>query len=124
MYHAQAPGARLQQQPRRFSDRQQQQSSGSREFQPRQSKSGDGPSGQMGEGSYEGTRKYQDNIKSYLKRRRRQVRCRSRQARIRAAGGRVEEGRGRRPLAHQGARPIRAVRLQDFWVFSVLKSCS
>lgn len=67
MFHAPAPGARLQQQPRRFSDRQQQQSSGSREFQPRQSQSGDGPSGQMGEGSYEGTRKYQDNIKSYLK---------------------------------------------------------
>lgn len=68
MYRAQAPGARLQQQPRRFSDRQQQQSSGSREFQPRQqSQTGDGPSGQMGEGSYEGTRKYQDNIKSYLK---------------------------------------------------------
>ena len=67
MYRAQAPGARLQQQPRRFSDRQQQQSSGSREFQPRQSQPGDGPSAQMGEGSYEGTRKYQDNIKSYLK---------------------------------------------------------
>ena len=68
MFNASAPGARLQQQPRRFSDRQQQQSSGSREFQPRQqSQPGDGPSGQMGEGSYEGTRKYQDNIKSYLK---------------------------------------------------------
>jgi hypothetical protein len=67
MHHAQAPGARLQQQPRRFSDRQQQQSSGSREFQPRQSKPGDAPAGQMGEGSYEGARKYQDNIKSYLK---------------------------------------------------------
>lgn len=74
MFHTPAPGARLQQQPHRFSDRQQQQSSGSREFQPRQSQqSGDGTSGpssqsgQMGEGSYEGTRKYQDNIKSYLK---------------------------------------------------------
>ena len=67
MDHAQAPGARLQQQPPRFANRQQQQSSGSREFQPRQSKPGDGPSGQMGEGSYEGTRKYQEKIKSYLK---------------------------------------------------------
>ncbi len=68
MDHAQAPGARLQQQPPRFSDRQQQQSSGSREFQPRQSQQpGDGPTGQMGEGSYEGTRKYQEKIKSYLK---------------------------------------------------------
>ena len=67
MNHAQAPGARLQQQPRRFSDRQQQQSSGSREFQPRQSKPGDAPAGQMGEGSYEATRDYQKNIKSYLK---------------------------------------------------------
>ena len=35
MNHAQAPGARLQQQPQRFMDRQQQQSSGSHEFQPR-----------------------------------------------------------------------------------------
>lgn len=65
--------SRLQQQPRRFADRQQQQSSGSREFQPRKSQSppssqsSDRPSGQMGEGSYEGTRDYQDNIKSYLK---------------------------------------------------------
>ena len=67
MDHAQAPGARLQQQPPRFSDRQQQQSSGSREFQPRKSQPGDAPSGQMGEGSYEGTRKYQEKIKSYLK---------------------------------------------------------
>jgi hypothetical protein len=63
--------SRLQQQPRRFSDRQQQQSSGSREFQPRKSQSpqpsDERPAGQMGEGSYEGARDYQDNIKSYLK---------------------------------------------------------
>ena len=66
MFRVPAPGARLQQQPRRFSDRQQQQS-GSREFQPRQSQSGDGPSGQMGESSYEGTRNHEDNIRSYLR---------------------------------------------------------
>jgi hypothetical protein len=62
--------SRLQQQPRRFADRQQQQSSGSREFQPRKSQSqqpSERPAGQMGEGSYEATRDYQDNIKSYLK---------------------------------------------------------
>jgi hypothetical protein len=67
MFHAPAPGARLQQQPRRFSDRQQQQSSGSREFQPRQSQAGDGSAGQMGEGGYEGTRRYEDNIRSHLR---------------------------------------------------------
>ncbi len=58
--------SRLQQQPRRFSDRQQQQSSGSREFQPRKSRSSDRsdrPAGQMGEGSYEATRDYEDNMK-------------------------------------------------------------
>jgi hypothetical protein len=50
MNHAQAPGARLQQQPQRFMDRQQQQSSGSREFQPRRSQPAGLPAGQMGEG--------------------------------------------------------------------------
>jgi hypothetical protein len=62
--------SRLQQQPRRFTDRQQQQSSGSRDFQPRKSQPSqpaDRPAGQMGEGSYEATRDYQDNIKNYLK---------------------------------------------------------
>lgn len=51
--------SRLQQQPRRFVDRQQQQSSGSREFQPRRSQpsqSSDCPADQMGEGSHEATR--------------------------------------------------------------------
>jgi hypothetical protein len=60
--------SRLQQQPHRFADRQQQQSSGSREFQPRKSQSqqpAERPAGQMGEGSYEATRDYQDNIKSF-----------------------------------------------------------
>jgi hypothetical protein len=66
MFHVPAPGARLQQQPRRFSDRQQQQS-GSREFQPRQSQAGDGPAGQMGESGYEGTRRYEDNIRPHLR---------------------------------------------------------
>ena len=59
MNHAQAPGARLQQQPQRFMDRQQQQSSGSREFQPHRSV-GDGPSGQFGDERDEGIRPYQD----------------------------------------------------------------
>ena len=63
--------SRLQQQPHRFIDRQQQQSSGSRDFQPRKSQPShpaDRPAGQqMGEGSYEATRDYQDNIKDYLK---------------------------------------------------------
>ena len=55
----------LQQQPRAWfaREQQQQQQSGSTEFQP--------PKGQreqqMGEGSYDATRDYQDNIKSYLK---------------------------------------------------------
>ncbi|MEO6016083.1 MAG: hypothetical protein ABIP46_02425 [Polaromonas sp.] len=60
---AQASRSRLQQQPQRAVDRQQQQSSGSREFQPKQSPAAQQ---QMGEGSYEGTRDYQENIKSYL----------------------------------------------------------
>lgn len=59
MYRTQAPGARLQQQPSRVVNRQQQQSSGSREFQPRRSV-GDGPSGQFGEERDEGIRPYQD----------------------------------------------------------------
>ena len=62
MNHAQAPGARLQQQPPRFMDRQQQQSSGSREFQPRRSQPAGVPVGQMG-GGHEGGRVYQDNTK-------------------------------------------------------------
>ena len=50
MNHAQAPGARLQQQPQRFMDRQQQQSSGSREFQPRRAQPAGVPVSQMGGG--------------------------------------------------------------------------
>ena len=63
-----ASQSRLQQQPLRIMDRQQQQSSGTPEFQPRaqQQGGGDKPS-QMGEGSYEGSRDYQNNIESYLK---------------------------------------------------------
>ena len=54
----------LQQQPARDSDPQQQQA-GSNEFQPKPAaQQGDQ---QMGEGSYEATRDYQKNIKSYLK---------------------------------------------------------
>lgn len=54
----------LQQQPQRYFSReqQQQQQSGSTEFQPPK-----GREQQMGEGSYEATRDYQDNLKSYLK---------------------------------------------------------
>ncbi|EJL91724.1 hypothetical protein PMI15_00019 [Polaromonas sp. CF318] len=58
MNHAQAPGARLQQQPQRFMDRQQQQSSGSREFQPHRPQPFDVPASQMGGGE----RQYQDAI--------------------------------------------------------------
>ncbi len=54
--------SRLQQQPQRHIDRQQQQSSGSGEMQ-----GGSGKIQQIGEGSYEGTRDYEGNIKSYLK---------------------------------------------------------
>ena len=58
--------SRLQQQPRRSADRQQQQSSGSREFQPRTPASPVWPSfdragGQMGEGRQQVARDYQDN---------------------------------------------------------------
>ncbi|MFS2033973.1 hypothetical protein ACEN8I_08085 [Polaromonas sp. CT11-55] len=60
MNHAQAPGARLQQQPQRFMDRQQQQSSGSREFQPHRSQPADVPVSQMGGANHEGGRKYPD----------------------------------------------------------------
>jgi len=54
----------LQQQPARESNQQQQQS-GSNDFQPKPG----APKGQqqMGEGSYEATRDYQKNIKDYLK---------------------------------------------------------
>jgi hypothetical protein len=58
----------LQQQPDRPVDRQQQQSSGSGEFQPKQpsqTKEGKRPQ-QMGEGSYEATADYQKNIRNYL----------------------------------------------------------
>lgn len=52
----------LQQQPPRHSDPQQQQA-GSSDFQPKP----EGKQQQMGEGSYEATRDYQENIKDYLK---------------------------------------------------------
>jgi hypothetical protein len=54
----------LQQQPSRDSDQEQQQS-GSNEFQPKPAAQPGGQ--QMGEGSYEATRDYQENIKEYLK---------------------------------------------------------
>jgi len=54
-----------QQQPARDSDQEQQQS-GSKEFQPEAAGPKDGGQ-QMGEGSYEATRDYQKNIKEYLK---------------------------------------------------------
>lgn len=54
----------LQQQPARGSDPKQQQS-GSSEFQPKPAAQKGGQ--QMGEGSYEATRDYQDRTKEYLK---------------------------------------------------------
>lgn len=61
----------LQQQARRPDNRQQQQSGSTPEFQPRQPQAqtpekSAKPAQQMGEGSYEGTRDYQENIQSYL----------------------------------------------------------
>jgi hypothetical protein len=53
---------RLQQQPSRHSDPQQQQA-GSTDFQPKP----EGKPQQMGEGSYEGTRDYQQRTQEYLK---------------------------------------------------------
>ena len=67
-----APNARpLQQQAQRPDNRQQQQSGSTPEFQSRPSQpptpeKSAKPAQQMGEGSYEGTRDYQDNIQSYL----------------------------------------------------------
>jgi hypothetical protein len=52
----------LQQQPPRHSDPQQQQA-GSSDFQPKPA----GKQQQMGEGSYEGTREYNERTKEYLK---------------------------------------------------------
>ena len=54
----------LQQQPAR-SDDQQQQQSGSSDFQPKAA--GQKGEQQMGEGSYEGTREYNERTKEYLK---------------------------------------------------------
>ena len=54
----------LQQQPTRETNQQQQQS-GSNDFQPKGAPKGQQQ--QMGEGSYEATRDYQKNIKDYLK---------------------------------------------------------
>ncbi len=59
----------LQQQPARRGDQEQQQS-GSSDFQPKPAgQAGEQQDGkkQMGEGSYEATRDYQKNIKDYLK---------------------------------------------------------
>lgn len=70
--YARSPSGLQQQQPQRFSDRHQQQTSGSGEFQPRrprasESKDGQDKNRQIGEGSYEGTRDYEEGIASYLK---------------------------------------------------------
>lgn len=56
----------LQQQPRPWfaREQQQQQQSGSTEFQPPK---GEPREQQMGEGSYEATRDYQDKLQAYLK---------------------------------------------------------
>jgi hypothetical protein len=54
----------LQQQPQRDSDPQQQQA-GSNEFQPKPA--AESREQQMGEGSYEGTREYNERTKEYLK---------------------------------------------------------
>ena len=74
MHHpySRSPSGLQQQQPQRFSDRHQQQISGSGEFQPRrprasQSKEGQEKSRQIREDSYEGTRDHQQGIESYLK---------------------------------------------------------
>ena len=69
--YSRSPSGLQQQQPQRFSDRHQQQVSGSGEFQPRgprasASKNDETKSKQIGEGSYEGNRDYQQGIKSYL----------------------------------------------------------
>ncbi len=55
----------LQQQPPRDGGQQQQQQSGSNEFQPKGSAGQDKQ--QMGEGSYEGTRDYNQRTEEYLK---------------------------------------------------------
>ena len=60
--------SRLQQQPQRFQDRQQQQSSGSHDFQPRQVQQGDGGrSHQVGGGSYESRRDFNHQVESFSK---------------------------------------------------------
>lgn len=69
--YSRSPSGLQQQQPQRFSDRHQQQISGSGEFQPRgprasESKDERDKKRQIGEGSYEGTRDYQKGIESYL----------------------------------------------------------
>ena len=71
--YSRSPSGLQQQQPQRFSDRHQQQISGSGEFQPHrprdsESKDDQDKSKQISEGSYEGTRDYQQGIESYLKR--------------------------------------------------------
>lgn len=64
MLHSKSTPRILQQQPRRDSDPQQQQS-GSSDFQPKPA--AQQREQQMGEGSYEATRDYQKNIGDYLK---------------------------------------------------------
>ena len=60
--------SRLQQQPQRFQDRQQQQSSGSHDFQPRQVQQGDGGrSHQVGGGSYESRRDFTHHVETFSK---------------------------------------------------------
>ena len=69
--YSRSPSGLQQQQPQRFSDRHQQQISGAGESRPRgpraaQSKIDPNKGKQIGEGSYEGARDYQQGIKSYL----------------------------------------------------------
>lgn len=60
------PTRTLQQQPRRDGDDQRQQQAGSSEFQHQAGGGGTGKPEQMGEGSYEGTREYNQRTKDYL----------------------------------------------------------
>ena len=65
---AKRPQRPQQQQAQRPDNRAQQQGGSTPELQPRQrqAQAPDKPEQQMGEGSYEGTRDYQEKIKSYL----------------------------------------------------------
>lgn len=66
--HPSRSPSRLQQQPKRVQDRQQQQSSGSREFQPSRVQQGDsGRSLQLGGGSYENGRDNNHHVETFSK---------------------------------------------------------